>query len=403
MENFCCTNCFSTSEIKEFIDSDGILGECDYCKSININICNVHDVGKFLMEGVERYYEDAANQVGYDSAEGGYLLPTTDIQDILNWEEEIFSEALDDPYPLLDDLVSDYYGIPYVRKDPYGPENSDDFKYWENFCKVVKTQQRFTTFIPLNDDNHDGFSQPSNFLFYLAETYVPQLINVLEPNTRIFRARIEEGGKIFNHIDLTSPPSEYSKNNRMSPAGISFFYGALDPETCVHEVRPDIGQNVMVGEFEVIQKLHILDLSEAIEPPYSIFDSNYVFSYEEFFKPFLAHFATEVSKHVRRSDDQIDYVPTQILTEFLKSKNFRNHYLSLDENGQKIDVFLNGILFQSSVKRDGKNLVLFRGPDISIQDREPQGSQWLLFKGIKTYQVTEIRVNSVCLGASHEK
>lgn len=124
MDKFCCTNCFSESEIKNFIESEDILGTCNYCKSKDIHICDVKDVGEFIMEGIERHYEDAANQVAYESSGGGYLLPTLDISEILIYEEDIFGELLDDPSSLLDDLVlSD--GTPYVRKDPYGPPSGD--------------------------------------------------------------------------------------------------------------------------------------------------------------------------------------------------------------------------------------------------------------------------------------
>src|SRR5262249_49317433 len=155
--------------------------------------------------------------------------------------------------------------------------------------------------------------KPANFLFYLAEHFIPSLITILQPTTKIFRARIESGNKSFGHLDLTSPPSEFSKNNRMSPAGIAFFYGAMEPETAIHEVRPELNENVIVGEFEVLKKLFILDLTEEVESPRSIFDPDYSFHYEEFFKPFLAHFGKEISKHVRRTDNEIEYVPTQVL------------------------------------------------------------------------------------------
>lgn len=94
MGNKCCTNCFSEIEIINFIDSEKIIGDCDYCNSNNVNFCDVVDVGNFIMEGIERHYEDAANQVGYASSEGGYLLPTKDIADILLEDENIFGEIL---------------------------------------------------------------------------------------------------------------------------------------------------------------------------------------------------------------------------------------------------------------------------------------------------------------------
>lgn len=398
MDKFCCTNCFSESVIRNFIESKDTLGDCDYCKSKNIHIYDAQDVGEFIMEGVERHYEDAANQVAYESSEGGYQLSTFDILEILIWKEEIFGELLDDPNPLLDDLVSND-GTPYVRKDPYGPPSGkpDEIRNWENFCRIVKTQQRFTTFLSLGEKDRYDLDKPENLLFYLAESFMPSLISTLSPDTSIFRARIEERNRIFGHIDLTSPPDEDSKNSRMSPAGISFFYGGMDPDTCIHEVRPDVGENVVVGEFRTTRNLIVLDLSQEIEPPRSIFDPQYEFSYEEYSKPFLVHFVNDISKPIRKTDNEIEYVPTQVFTEFSKTVNLKDHFLYLDEKGEESDVMLNGILFKSSIKKGGKNLVLFRGPDISTGSRKTRINHWLLFKGKKTYQVNGVDVSSTVL------
>src|SRR5262249_55148535 len=89
----------------------------------------------------------------------------------------------------------------------------EEIRYWENFCKVVKNQQRFTTFLSLSDEDYYDDNKPANFLFYLAERFIPSLITILPSTTRIFRARIEDRNRTFGHLDLTSPPIEYSKNN----------------------------------------------------------------------------------------------------------------------------------------------------------------------------------------------
>ncbi|MEE9165637.1 MAG: RES domain-containing protein [Nitrospinota bacterium] len=307
---------------------------------------------------------------------------------------------MDDPYTLLDDLVPND-GTPYVRKDPYGPPTGDpeEIRYWENFCGVVKNQQRFTTFLLSGEHDRYDNRKPGNFLFNLAEHFMPSLISILPPGTIIFRARIEKTDRRFRHIDLTSPLTGDSKNSRMSPAGISFFYGAMDPETCIHEVRPDVGENVVVAKFEIIQNLLILDLSTEIESRKSIFDTDYVFSYEEYFKPFLFHFAKDISRPIRKTDNEIEYVPTQVFAEFIKTVNFKDHFFYPDEKGEELDVLLNGILFKSSIKKGGKNLVLFRGSDISTGSRKAQNNHWLLFKEKKIYKISGINVSSTCLKA----
>ncbi len=291
MNIYCCINCFSDDEIKKFIESDEKIGNCDYCQSKKLYICNVDDVCDFIKKGFLRYYEDAATQVGYCSSDGGYLLPTSDIEDILLYQEEIFGEDLDNPDALLKDLVIND-GTPYVRKDPYGPPSGDpdEIRYWNNFCETVKNKQRFTTFLVSEDGNQYDHSQPKNFLFHLANNFIPTLIDVLQPGAKIYRARINNEDKKLLHQELTSPDQQNSRNSRMSPAGISFFYGGLTLDVCIHEVRPSVADNVVVAEFEVIQELFILNLAIEFEARRSIFNPEYSFSYEEYFKPFLEHF-----------------------------------------------------------------------------------------------------------------
>jgi len=395
MGEYCCEDCFSDYAIKHFIKLNDSVGTCDYCGSKNIHVCGVKKVGEFIMEGIDRYYEDAANSVSYESAEGGYLLPTSDIYDILNHEQGIFGDALNDPTPLLEDLVS-WDGTPYVRKDPYGPPSGDpeEIGYWDDFCETVKSKHRFTTFLKSEQSHQDDPSKPGTFLFHLAKTFMPDLIHTLPSGTLIYRGRIGREGRKFKHIDITSPAPEYSKNNRMSPAGISFFYGGMDPETCIHELRPDVNEIIIVGTFKLIQPLFILDLSVKFEEWKSIFDPDYSLDYEEFYKPFLLHFIADISKPIRRTDNELEYVPAQIFTEFIKTINFRSDYLHYDQNGKEADVFLNGIMFRSSLKEGGLNIVLFRGPDISATRRGDRNQPWLLYKGYKGYRVAKISIDS---------
>lgn len=403
MNNNCCINCFSESEIINFIESEEIIGDCDYCNSKSINVCDVHEVGHFIMEGFERHYEDAANQVGYDSSEGGYLLPTQDIADILTEEQSIFGDRLGAPYLLLKDLVA-LDGTAYVRKDPYGPPSGDpeEIRYWENFCKTVKTKRRFTIFLASSEENQYDHSQPKEFLSHLTNNFIPTLIDVIQPKTKIFRARINNENKKWSHKELTSPPPQYSRSSRMSPSGISFFYGGLSPDVCIHEVGPRVAESVNVAEFEVVRPLIILNLTKEIESRKSIFDAEYSFFYEEYFKPFLEHFVNDISRPIRKSDNEIEYVPTQVFTEFINTTNFKAHYYLSDSSGNKSDVFIDGILFKSSIMKDGLNLVLFRGPEISATDKKSPGDAWLLYKRKKVYQVTEIAIKSSITSAQQK-
>lgn len=379
-ESQCCVECFaeSESEIREFIEGFNETGNCDYCGSRRTFVADVSEVAKFLKDGMERVYEDAAEHVGYDSGEGGYQLPTESIDDILEgWD--VFSEKLDDPSDLLSDFNFD--NTPYVRKDPYGPVSGGEeaITSWEEFCDRVKRQQRFTILVPpAEPDLRTEEQHPSAFIADIAEWMHQELANRISPSTIIYRARIIKENERFGHVDLTSPPPSHARNNRMSPAGISFFYGTLDIDTAIAEIRPSVGDKIAAASFEVCRNIYVLDFSKTPAAT-SPFSETYAFRFEEFVLPFLEHFAEDISKPIRRDDALIDYVPTQIFTEYLRfSKNQ-----------------LDGLLYRSSMRNGGNCIVLFKGQDISSETDCQNSDSWLWYKGHSIHRITGVDFHHV--------
>ena len=103
----CCTKCFSELPIKEFMEASDLHGNCDYCGSTDVPIHDVDEVGEFVRAGALRYYEDAANQVMYVSADGGYQMSTHTMTEILLSDLDIFDSSHFDPGDLVDDLADD--------------------------------------------------------------------------------------------------------------------------------------------------------------------------------------------------------------------------------------------------------------------------------------------------------
>ncbi len=389
--NLCCVSCFSNPEIQQFIKDLDDLNDCDYCGSKNVYVREVSEVGNFIRMGIGRRYEDAANSVAYESAEGGYQLSTKDIYDILIHEEQIFRESLVDPYPLVEDLIHPD-GTPYVRRDPYGPESGghEEIKTWNEFCELVKRKKRFTVFLQSEDKYRDE-NHRSNFLQKIAENIKGRLTNYIRPGEKIYRARLITEGMVLDHKNLTSPPPEKTKNCRMSPVGVSFFYGGFDEATCVAEVRPGIRESVAVAEFEVLKDLCIVDLSIEFGSPLSIFNEDYTFEYEVYFKPFFSHFVSDVAKPIRVADSEIDYIPTQIFTEFIRVYQFKE-WNNISTSDQLPTTYkMDGIKFKSSLKKGGINIVLFKGQEISIEHKDSSSDAWLLYKGLKEHIITEIK------------
>ena len=178
----------------------------------------------------------------------------------------------------------------------------------------------------------------------------------------------------------------------MSPVGISFFYGALDEATCVAEIRPGLRENVAVAEFEILKNLRVVDLSIEFNNPVSIFSENYNYEYEEYFKPFFSYFVSDIAKPIRVADSEIDYIPTQIFTEFIRVHQFSDGNDFSDSVQQPTTYKVNGLMFKSSLKKGGINIVLFKGAEVSTEHKDSSSKAWLLYKGLKKHSITEIKI-----------
>ena len=80
--------------------------------------------------------------------------------------------------------------------------------------------------------------------------------------------------------ELGPPPHSLADAGRMNQKGIPVFYGALEDKTCVSEVRPPVGSQVVVGKFSLLRPVRLLDVG-ALSKVYvnvSHFDHNYTVS-----------------------------------------------------------------------------------------------------------------------------
>ena len=148
------------------------------------------------------------------------------------------------------------------------------------------------------------------------------------------------------------------------PVGIAHLYLASDLDTCMRECRAEFNGDVAVATFEMSQELKYLDLAE-LRPanPFLLGDEGAV--PEERRDPdvvaavnplvqslvatqFLGELGRELSVPTRPGENQIEYVPTQYLCEFVKSLG------------------VGGIRYKSSLRQTGWNLVLF-DPNLARQ------------------------------------
>lgn len=206
----------------------------------------------------------------------------------------------------------------YERRHIYGAEY--DFG-WERFSTRIKHERRFF------DDEARGLLE---MLIGEKDSDGAKELPITEIGAAgeleiLFRARPAaseaEALQILKspESELGPPPAAEATPGRMNPAGIPVFYGALSAETAIAEVRPSVGGLVVVGQFRPKKTLRLLDLTRLneVKSAGSIFAPDYGERTTRL--AFLSGFHTLIAKAVQPHDEPIEYIPTQVVAEYVSS------------------------------------------------------------------------------------
>lgn len=344
-ETFVCSKHINDYAIKNHISFSGKKGECTYCFEKR-SIIPLRDLMTFIMDGINNFYEDAANWMSYDSKEGGYLGHTIDKYDMI---EDLLS--IED-YVLQQDVQDAFSDIVWSDNNRYNITETDLLEsQWYLFKNVVKHKSRYmfsqTSIFKTDEDSqkaYDIFKRISKGIIPLG------IINKIEPTTNLIRIRQHtRSEKINKSNQIASTPIEYAiYPNRMSPAGISKFYCAFENETAFKETVDANNKKkskVTIAIFQNKRELKVIDLSKLNH--ISIFDNKKRKHY--FLNLFLKAFVEDLSKNIEHDGkEHIEYVPTQIVTEFFR-------YPFSESKKTPID----GIIYPSSKNIGKKACVLF--------------------------------------------
>jgi hypothetical protein len=352
-----CVRCFDDYAIKNFIKTIVSAKECSFCglRNRRKNIAAPGNaVLEFILRGINSEYGDVDEEaVPYDGEEGEYMVPVFDIYDILH-EQQTGISSNEDVLDWIVNSVSD--GLQWCQRDPVALSPEDGLVAgWEDFCEAVKHKTRYLFFEAPRQAlgglpevaEEPYYVHPSDLLEQLAELVNRvELIRNVPAGTPIFRARSHNDGIEFRKPEELGPPTEeLAKAGRMNAAGIVVFYGALEEVTSIAETARG-SPSVSIGTFELVKSAAVLDLTNLPRIP-SIFDIARI----DLRVPlrFLRRFCADVSEPIVPDDRiHVEYTPTQIVSEFIKLR-FR------DVDGSPVD----GVLYPSSRRDDGRNLVLF--------------------------------------------
>ena len=338
-----CANCFEEEDIRLWIrDHEGTRG-CDFCGRRDAPTVSIDELANYMRGCLENVWGYAIEQLPFESREDGYQGRTWDTWDILFDELEL-ALPRDHKSTLAHKLCSLISQETWCEFDWLSLDEDEVLRTsWASFCEIVKHQRRFFFGDIKQDPNDQDHFVPSKLLGRLAAMALDfGLINQIPSNTKIYRARAAGRRPMRTPAELGPPPLKHAlQSNRMNPPGVPMFYAAETRSVAVAEIQSPIAY---VGTFVLHRDIAVLDLVNLPDIPG-------IFSGDERWRrlglQFLHDFRKDVMKPVARDErTHIDYIPTQIVTEY-----FRHH----GAGGIQLD----GVRYPSTVVPGGRNLVLF--------------------------------------------
>lgn len=330
---FCCEECFDDKFLKKHIRSFGTAGDCHFCDSRQVYTVAVSLLDDMFTPMIELYIpvRDHLSEDAMKNYDGSLIWDK--IQD----EWGIFSNLTHPDHA--EDLIkgmfsyytkeglSTYDFDEYVEREGFFKEDEEEEDVrdvWERFSEGLKRKNRF---FPSTDFS----TEP------LAEL-LPSYSMTLKPGHELFRGRPARIDERFPCDQMGAPPHGSATSGRANPHGIPYLYLASDQETVIAELRPQLRNIITIATFSVDIELRVVDLRAAHElSPFSL--GNNLSLWIDYL-PLLIHLQSELSRVINQSVSDIEYLPTQYLSELIK-------HLGYD-----------GIIYDSAMG-EGYNIALF--------------------------------------------
>ncbi|GAE32811.1 RES family NAD+ phosphorylase [Halalkalibacter hemicellulosilyticus] len=332
----CCENCFDDEFLIKEVQEIGKIGDCDYCGELNVYTINIKLLNEHFSKVIKLYtpteaYEHYDPEVDHP-LEVGVSLITLINEDWCIFSKKIQNHEID--YTLLFDILnSNENGRYYNPEEIYSKVKEGVFYkdplmeweiYWSELKKELKHENRFFPFFDINND-----------LLEILKYRERCLVN----GDILFRARLGNNPK----DKMLAPPANLAKSGRANPHGISYLYCGEDEETCVAEIRPWKGAKITIASLQVNKNLTLIDLSNKEISPFILESTEEILALETL----ITQFAQELSTPVDPSNSEIEYLPTQYLTELIKARGY------------------DGIFFKSAMG-PGFNVVLFNEKNVKV-------------------------------------
>lgn len=324
-----CKNCIQEKYVAAHIEREGQIGTCSYCRESGKVV--LLDTLTDRVDSVFRENYGIGEQVpvfGDDSDNPDYEMQGDSPKEILTEILETSEQIANDIFGLLSQTewgtVRDGDVPFYDEYNNYEETQIDTSEHkgsWEYYRHTLMHSTRFIT-RPMEEFILTLFKDIEKYRFEGKR----RVLRTMAPSKKgiyIYRARkansLPARLKILSNpeAELSSPPPHLAPDGRMNAKGIPVFYGALEEKTALSELRLVPGEVAITGKFCLIEPIKVLDLI-ALKKAYrrlSYFENDF---HEKASKlAFLKAFDEEISKPIPGPDENLEYVPTQALVEFL--------------------------------------------------------------------------------------
>lgn len=353
-----CYLCFGDDDLRTMIRSNGGPRGCYFCHRKDASTMPFQEVVDFILERIQTFYGKAGDQLPYESREGGYQGWHIDSYDMIR-DQIGLDLPRDNDQSLFRAIVDGIGDDTWCEYDWLVLEPDESLRFsWERFCDIVKHQRRFFFHdIGKSDGRTPDARSPFEFLETVCQHAERSgLIIEIAAGQTFHRARARKPRQPITSPAALGPPPDHlaTQSNRMNPPGISMFYGADKRKLAVTEIRNSMAS---VGTFTTNRPIRILDLANLPDVP-GFFSTAY--RMEQRILSFLSDFANLIIQPVDRSDRvNVDYIPTQVFTEFIRDFEF--------ENGK-----IEGLRYRSATGEKGTNYVLFAGQKDVVDATPPE-------------------------------
>lgn len=384
MCKYVCTRCLSEPAIQQFIQNNPIHKPCSYCDSANRPCSSIDVVTEYILECIATEFESAIYRTPYDGSDGGYQVETFNTYELLYNVAPI--EAHDE---VLEDIVSEIGDETWVESFDLSPE----FYFRMGWARLVETtrKRRFTALLDTPEtgslDAEESASPQASIKYILKAFENFSCVRALPSDTILYRIRrCKKPGRLESAREMGSPPADKATQaNRMSPVGVSMFYGALDAKTANEETAPtekdkESKPYVHIAEFVASRTLFLVDFIKILNTSISLYENK---KEQRAQLRLLHNLIQKFSKQrTENANEHLEYLPTQIITEYFR--------YCFEYNERPVD----GIIYKSSVGArgaGGKCVVLFVENDDCVEkgclpNKLERGSDQDLYLIMKKYR-----------------